>query len=71
MEKNNKLYKVTNEIGEWWVVATHPTEAEEKLVDLLNTVGCADYSQRIPTKIELIATQYIDKTFLVNHRLVV
>lgn len=51
-----KLYRVTNKLGDWYVIAEHPTQAANKLVDALNTRDYGFSSQRSATNIELIAT---------------
>lgn len=66
-----KLYKLTNGIGRWWVVADHPTQAQEKLLKLLNKADCGFIRSREITNIELIATESDDERFLTNHFLVV
>ena len=71
MNNIKKLYKLTNNIGNWWVVAEHPTEAENKLSELLNIADYGHFLDREITNIELIATQYNDITNLTNHKLVV
>ena len=39
-EQKSKLYKLVNGIGIYWVIAKDPTEAENKLISILND---ADY----------------------------
>lgn len=56
-----KLYKLTTELGEYLVVAAHPTEAEEKLIAVLNKNDYGSYKQRDVTKHELIGIEITDK----------
>jgi hypothetical protein len=62
-----KLYKVTNGIGDWWIVAKHPTEAEEKITNHVNKADYGFRKDRQVTNIELIATEAEDERFITNH----
>ena len=52
-----KLYKLTNAIDIYWVIATNPTEAEEKLKRELDDNDFGFSSRRVVTIIKLIAEQ--------------
>jgi hypothetical protein len=62
-----KLYKVTNGIGNWWVLANHPTEAEVKVTDHVNKNDYGFAKDRQVMSIELIATEAEDERFITNH----
>ena len=62
-----KLYKVTNRIGDWWVTAEHPTEAEEKVIKHLDKANYGFLKYRIVSNIELIATEASDERFITGH----
>jgi hypothetical protein len=64
------LYKVTNKIDTWWVIAEHPTQAGEKLYKLLDAHGYGFYEHRKVLKIELVATETNDKRFISGHFLI-
>lgn len=65
--KTMKLYKVTNRIGDWWVTAEHPTEAEEKVIKHLDKTDYGLSKDRIVNNIELIATKASDENFITGH----
>jgi len=50
-----KLYQLTNGIGTYWVVAEHPTEAQEKLESNLNKADYGFGKDRVTKTITLIA----------------
>jgi hypothetical protein len=50
------LYKITNELGYWYVVDTDPSSAVDALVDRLNAEDYGFRNQRIPTHIEVLTT---------------
>ena len=64
-----KLYRIENGLGTYWVVAEHPTEAEQKLKSLLdkNDYGFSD--KRKATAITIIA-EAIEDNYLTNKFLV-
>lgn len=66
-----KLYKVTNRIGDWWVTAEHPTEAEEKVIKHLDKTDYGFSKDRIVNNIELIATKASDENFITGHFLLI
>jgi len=56
-----KLYKLINKIGTYWVVAKDPTEAESKLMKLLEAGDGYGFSgDRVVREIHFIADQVID-----------
>jgi|CXWL01.1.fsa_nt_gi hypothetical protein len=66
-----KLYKLINGLGIYWVVANDPTEAESKLMKLLNAGdGYGFYGNRTVNEIHLIADQITDEKFLTGKNLV-
>ena len=52
---NMNLYKITNDIDTWWVVAKHPTEAEETLMKQLQAWDYGFFNHRKVRTIEFIA----------------
>lgn len=64
-----KLYKIENGIGTYWVVAEHPTEAEQKLKFLLdkNDYGFTDKRKALSITIiaEAVENNYIAGKFLI------
>lgn len=49
------LYRLTTRLGDYWVSASHPTEAQEKLVNILDVGNYGFSKDRKVTTIELIA----------------
>ena len=49
------LYRLTTKLGIYWVSANHPTEAQDKLLDILNVNNYGLSFDRKVTTIELIA----------------
>lgn len=66
-----KLYKVTNEIGDWFIIAKHPTEAEDKLIEHLDKTDYGLSKNRVIKRIEIIATMADDDRFISGHFLLV
>ena len=62
--KSNKLYKITNGIGDYWVIAKHPTEAEEKLLKLLNEADYGFDDNRKAKNISIVADEAGDTRFI-------
>lgn len=64
-----KLYKLTNNvtINEWYVLADHPTEAEDKLITYFNKHDYGFKRDRKVSKIELIATKTEDERFTTGY----
>jgi len=60
------LYKVTNGVGDWWVIAEHPTEAEEKVKTHLNKHDYGYTDDRQVINISIIATES-NNTFITDH----
>ena len=56
-EKKSKLYKLVNGIGIYWVIAKDPTEAENKLMSILNDADYGLSSKRVVTEIHFIANE--------------
>lgn len=55
-----KLYKLINELGDYWVIANDPTEAEKKLMKVLDDgEGYGFTSKRIVKQIHLVAEEII------------
>ncbi len=67
MKTNNKLYKLTNRLGEYFIIAKHPTEAEEKLMEHLDGLDYGITEKRKVTNIELIASEASDLRFVTGH----
>ena len=49
------LYRCTNQQGDYYVVAEHPTQASERLVAYLTAADYGFGSDREPSRIELVA----------------
>ena len=58
------LYKLSTGVGDYWVIASHPTEAEEKLTKVLNDSNYGHFKDRIVQSIHFIAKE-VDKTFII------
>lgn len=56
-----KLYKLKTQVGEFLVVANHPTEAEQKLMKVLNDTDYGYSRQREVTNIEVMGIEITDK----------
>ena len=54
------LYKIENGIGTYWVIAAHPTEAEQKLKKILNDADYGFYDKREMKSIHLVAKAITD-----------
>ena len=54
MQQQN-LYRLTTKLGIYWVSANHPTEAQDKLVNILDVNNYGFSKDRKVTTIELIA----------------
>lgn len=65
-----KLYKIENRIGIYWVVANDPTEAENKLLKILNQYDYGFSNDRKIITITVIAEQITDQ-FLTGKYLVI
>lgn len=53
------LYRITNGIGTYYVVADHPTEAANKLMDVLNQNNYGFFEDRKPKVIEPVAEEIV------------
>lgn len=64
-----KLFKIENGIGTYWVIAEHPTQAEEKLKAILdaNDYGFSDKRKAVTITViaEVVETNYLTGKFLV------
>ena len=58
------LYKLTTRLGVYWVSASHPTEAQDKLVTILDVDDYGFSKDRKVTNIELIAEGIADNGML-------
>lgn len=65
-----KLYKLTTGLGDYFVIATDPTEAEQKLSRLLNENNYGFLRDRTVTKFEVLAEGAEDNRFLTGKFLV-
>lgn len=54
-----KLYKLTNKLGDYYIIAEHPTEAQDKLETCLKQADYSFDSHRKVYNIELIAEEVI------------
>ena len=52
-----KLYKLINNLGIWWVLADHPTEAEGRLTSHLDEADYGFTRDRKVIEIHLIAEE--------------
>lgn len=52
-----KLYKLTNKLGSYYVVATDPTSAAVRLFSLLSEADYGFYEERKVSHIEVIADE--------------
>jgi hypothetical protein len=66
-----KLYKVTNGTADWWVIADHPTEAEQKVKIHVNNTDYGFSKDRVVKSIEVIATKADDMSFVTGHFLLI
>jgi hypothetical protein len=65
-----KLYKIENGIGTYWVIAEHPTEAEEKLQSILDKNNYGFSANRKALSITIVA-EAIENNYLTGKYLVV
>ena len=63
MQQQN-LYRLTTKLGIYWVSANHPTEAQDKLVNILDVNNYGLSFDRKVTTIELIAEGISDNRML-------
>ncbi len=56
-----KLYKLTTGLGDYWVIANDPTQAEHKLTTILDVADYGLTKKRIVTQINLIADEIKDE----------
>lgn len=56
-ERKSKLYKLVNGIGDYWVIAKDPTEAEFKLNEMLTKAEYGNYKERVVTEIHIVANE--------------
>ncbi len=65
-----KLYRLQNEIGDYWVIAENPTQAEEKLMKMLDENDYGFNKSRIVTSFHVIAEAPDDTRFITGKFLV-
>ena len=65
-----KLYRLENTLGRWYVLAHDPTEAETKLMKLLEDNDYGFDPDRVVKEFHLIATAPTDKRFITDHFLI-
>lgn len=53
------LYKVHNGLGDWWIIATDPTSAQNDIEDRLDIESYGLSCKRKVTSIELIASELV------------
>ena len=70
-EKKSKLYKLVNGIGTYWVIAKDPTEAENKLMTILNDSDYGLSSQRIVKEIHFVADEAYSGSFGISGKFLV
>ena len=58
------LYRLATRLGDYWVSASHPTEAQDKLVNILDVDNYGLSKDRKVTTIELIAEGIEDNGIL-------
>ena len=68
---NMKLYKLTNKIGDWYVIAEDPTKAEYKLMAILDGSDYGYYKDRIVTNFELITKEADINSISHNNHLII
>lgn len=66
-----KLYTVTNKLGTWWVIADHPSEAENKVLEFLSNADYGFHDERKATTIQLIAEGATDYKFISGKFLII
>ena len=64
-----KLYKLINGLGEWFVLAEHPTAALEKLHKHLDKQDYGITSRREVQDIHLLAKEMTDDRFITGNYL--
>ena len=62
--KVRNLYRLKNKLGDYWVVAEHPTQAQEKLLTLLNKNSYGATDHRKVVNIELVAEGIENEEFI-------
>lgn len=65
-----KLYRLDNGIGSYWVIATDPTSAENKLIKILDINDYGFTEQRKVTCITVIA-EAIEENYLTDKFLLI
>ena len=64
-----KLYKVENKLGIYWIIANDPTDAENKLLNILDRNDYGFFDDRKVKQITVIA-EAIDNQFLTDKYLI-
>lgn len=70
-ERKSKLYRLVNGIGDYWVIAKDPTEAEDKLMLALNAADYGFTKDRVVKEIHLIADEIYGGSFGVSGKFLV
>lgn len=70
-ERKSKLYRLENGIGSYWVIAKDPTDAESKLMNILNTSDYGFSKDRIVKEIHLIADEIYEGSIGIGGRFLV
>lgn len=65
-----KLYRLENSFGSYYVIAEHPTKAEDKLKEYLDKADYGYYDGRKVIKMEVMAESATDMRFITNKFLV-
>jgi hypothetical protein len=70
-ERKSKLYKLINGIGIYWVIAKDPTDAENKLMDLLDKADYGFSKDRVVKEIHLIADEIYEGSSGISNKFLV
>jgi hypothetical protein len=74
MSKKRTLYRITNKLGNYYVVANDPTEADQALRKILDDENYGSSDERATNTITIMATEIVEahKPFhLTGHYLLV
>lgn len=63
------LYKLTNGLGDYWVVSTDPTAAQDRLHQVLEYGDYGFRDERKVKNVELIAEEIVSHTFITGKHL--
>jgi hypothetical protein len=70
-ERKSKLYKLVNGIGIYWVIAKDPTDAENKLMGLLDKADYGFSKDRVVKEIHLIADEIYEGSSGISNKFLV